>query len=473
MKILLIEVKSTSEYIHNGLAYLAGSLSSDFQVRIFDLNIVKWSDKKLIEEVLNFRPDIIGFSMKSSNLTKAKELADLLKQQFKTVFVVGGPHITLVGTDFFKNYNQDLFDYGFIGEAESSFADFCNKLNQSQGVKDVAGLIYKDNNQWLVNPIEYNQELDKINFPSYSSFEGLDWSTIGYPLLTSRGCPYQCIYCSVSKVSGSKWRYRSSKSVVRELKIAKKKYKIKNFVILDDNFTLDKKRAIDICDLIIEENIELPWGCPNGLRADSLNKELVNKMKQAGCNNVSIGIESGDPKVFEFINKGETLDDIKNAVDLLKAEQINTVGFLIIGLPYDSIKATKKSLKFVESLNLSSRVKWNMLVPYPKTFLWDWVKKNGRFLIDFTSTQHFNRDGLVVDPVFETDNFSSNQRKKAFVLANISTGMYHIVIKKTKIKFFYKLKIIFYLLKYNPRILLQKIINKIKLNFYRFNRSVN
>ena len=230
MKILLIEVKSTSKYIHNGLAYLAGSLSSDFQIRIFDLNIVEWSDKKLIEKTLNFKPDIIGFSMKSSNLAKVKKLAGLLKQQSKAVFVVGGPHITLMGVSFFKNHNQDLFDYGFIGEAESSFTDFCNKFNQSQSVKDVVGLIHKDNNQWLVNPIGYNQELDKINFPGYSLFEGLNWSKTGYPLLTSRGCPYQCIYCSVSKVSGSKWRYRSSESVVRELKIAKKS-RIKQIVI--------------------------------------------------------------------------------------------------------------------------------------------------------------------------------------------------------------------------------------------------
>jgi len=460
MKILLIEVKSTSEYVHNGLAYLSSSLSPNFQIKVFDLNILKWTDKRLKEEALKFNPDIIGFSMKSSNLIKTKKTAKLLKKYLNSIFVIGGPHITLAGIDFFRNYNQNIFKYGFMGEAELSFPDFCNKINQSQNINNIAGLIYKKNNQWQSNSIKYNQELNKMNFPDYSNFKGLNWLEISYPLLTSRGCPFQCIYCSVNKMSGSKWRYRSPESVVEELRKAKDKYKIKSFSILDDNFTLDKKRAIDICNLLIKEKINLSWSCNNGLRADSLDKELVKKMKEAGCDNVAIGIESGDPKVFNFINKGETLKDIKKAINLLKEAQIKIIGFLIIGLPFDSIKSTKKSLKFVKSLNLSGGVKWNMLVPYPKTFLWDWVKKNGKFLINFVNAKHFNRDGLVIEPIFETDDFSSNQRKKAFILANISTGMYHVVIKRTKIRFFYKLKIIFYLLKYNPYILIQKIINK-------------
>ncbi|MFC1700637.1 B12-binding domain-containing radical SAM protein [Patescibacteria group bacterium] len=461
MNILLIEVKAASKYAHNGLAYLSGSLSSCHKARVFDLNLLKWDEREFLKRSVEFNPDIIGFSIKSSNIIEVNRLAVLLSEKIKkAVLVAGGPHITLVGVDFFNKIGS-LFDYGFIGESETNFAEFCDKFSNNYDVRNVNGLVYNKNGQWSVNSIEYNQQLDNINFPDYSSFVGIDYSVIHYPLLTSRGCPYQCIYCSVNKISGRRWRYRSPQSVILELKQAKEKYGIKYFSILDDNFTLNKQRAIDICDLLIKENINLKWGCPNGLRADSLDIELVRKMKQAGCDSVSIGIESGDKKIFDFINKGETLYDIKMAINLLREEQIKTTGFLIVGLPYDSIRATKNTLKFLKSLNIFGGFKWNMLVPYPKTFIWSWVEKNGRFLIDFTKSRHFNRNGIVVDPTFETIEFSAKQRKRAFILANISTGNYHMVMRRTNSRFFYKLKIVFYMLIYNPYFLVQKIIDKL------------
>jgi len=181
-------------------------------------------------------------------------------------------------------------------------------------------------------------------------------------------------------------------------------------------------------------------------------------MKKSGCESVSLGIESGDKKVFNFINKGETLDNIVEAVRILKKHGLSVSGFFIIGLPFESVKSVKRSLKFIDELKLDG-IKWNMLVPYPKTFLWDWVLKNGRFLENFTDGQHFSKE-KDIQPVFETDDYSASQRITSYKTANLSTGSYYYVFKRPDNKILFYLKYALYLLRYNPTLLFKKIIKK-------------
>lgn len=171
--------------------------------------------------------------------------------------------------------------------------------------------------------------------------------------------------------------------------------------------------------------------------------------------------EKDNGGVFDFINKGEKLSAIENAVKILKKHKLKVDAFFIVGLPFETIKSIKKSLKFIGKLGVDN-VKWNMLVPYPQTALWDWVIKNGKTLKNFTQGQHFSREKSI-EPTFETDDYTAGQRIKAYKIANLSTGAYQYVFKRPKNKFLFYLKYAFYLLRYNPYLLLNKILKKLGL----------
>jgi len=461
MKIFLIEIKGNSNFAHNGLAYLIGNLSAVHEIKIFDLNVSDMTESELLEKIKKEKPNLIGFSMKSFNLNRTIEFAKKIKQISDAKLAIGGPHITLCAKDFFLKDNKGVFDFGFQGEAELSFAGFCDFFTDSEKYKNIKGLIYKDGNVWVFNPKPVLENLDELKFPDFACFyEKIDFEKQGgYPLLTSRGCPYQCIYCSVSKVSGKKWRARTAENVIFELKQAILSFGIKEFKIIDDNFTFDIDRAKKFCEILIKENLNLKWSCPNGLRADRIDSELAELMQKSGCRAVSLGIESGDEKVFNFINKGEKLEDIKKAAKILKKADIEVSGFFIIGLPFETKKSIKKSLKFIENLGIN-HIKWNMLVPYPETFLWNWVLKNGRFLKSFTEGQHFSKMNSV-RPVFETSDYTAKERIAFYKTANLSTGAYVYVFKIPKNKFLFYLKYTVFLLRYNPILLFKKAAKKI------------
>jgi len=461
MKVVFVEAKGTSQYPHNGLAYLAGNIGSRHSAKIFDLNILDVSEEELLQKLWEEKPDLVGFSMKSFNLKNTLALAKKVKSATGAKLIVGGPHITLCANEFFEKDNGGVFDFGFQGEAEIGFAKFCDAFGKKGEYSKIPGLIYENGGKMVFNSNDFIGDLDSIKFPDFGRFENnIDFGKHGgYSLLTSRGCPYQCIYCSVSKVSGSKWRFRSSENVIDELKRAIHKYGIKSFQIIDDNFTLDMARAKSFCRLLLKENLNLRWHCPNGLRADRLDEELVELMKKSGCDSVHLGVESGDEKVFNFINKGEKLEDIAKAAKLLKKHGFSTTGFFIVGLPLETKKSVKKSLKFIDELGLDG-VKWSMLVPYPKTFLWDWVLENGRFLKNFTDGQHFSKQEGV-EPTFETDDYSVRQRINSYKTANLSTGSYYYVFQRPNNKILFYSKYALYLLRYNPSLFFKKTAKKL------------
>lgn len=466
MKIVLIESRGTSKFLHNGLAYLAGALRQNNRhtLKIFDLNFLDWSEEKMIKAIKEEKPDLIGFSIKSFSVNNVLNLARIIKEKTAAKMIAGGPHITLCANEFFAKDNNDIFDFGFQGEGDISFSVFCDKLGDEEKYKDIAGLVYKDKTGvWQFNKSEFVSDLDSIANPSFKYFvDEIDFEKQeGYPLLTSRGCPYLCIYCSVSKISGRKWRARSVENILSELEEAIKVYNIKSFKIIDDNFTLDMDRAKDFCRKLIKGGYDFKWSCPNGIRADRIDDELAGLMRQSGCERVSLGIESGDEKVFNFINKGEKLDAVEKAVKILKKAGIKVDGFFIIGLPFETVRSAKKSARLAEKLGLNS-VKWNMLVPYPQTSLWDWVTENGKWLKSFTQGQHFSREKSI-EPTFETGGYTAKQRVKAYKVANLSTGAYQYVFKRPKNKFLFYLKYSVYIVRYNPALFFRKVFKKLGL----------
>ncbi len=224
--------------------------------------------------------------------------------------------------------------------------------------------------------------------------------------------------CNVPTVIGRRFRTRSGENILEELRYAQEKYGSKEFKVLDDNFTLQMDRAKDICRLFIEEKLDMKWTCPNGIRADRLDEELCQLMKQAGCYSMSIGVESGDPDVFDKIKKGEKLEDVERGIRLAQAAGIKVHGFFIIGLIGSTYEADKRSMEFAKRLGISAS--WGILVPYPGTEVWEQVKKdsNARVLRDWKEGFHI---GARPKPVFDTAEYTAEERVRAYYFANMTT----------------------------------------------------
>jgi len=194
------------------------------------------------------------------------------------------------------------------------------------------------------------------------SLEGKKFATI----ITSRGCPFSCIFCSSSQLFGKIWRARSPENVIKEIKLLKNKYGVREIEFLDDTFTLNKKRAERICELLIQQNISISWSCSS--RVDTINQSLIEKLKKAGCHTIYVGVESGSQEILNIIGKGVTLTQIEKAVNLIKKVNLNSFGSFILGIPGETVKTIKKTINFAKRLS-PSFVQFSICTPYPGTKL--------------------------------------------------------------------------------------------------------
>ncbi len=416
--IVFIDPKGIIKGFNIGIAYIASLLVKEgFKVDIIDLNNNTKDNLSLYANLIK-NATFIGVSLKSSTYSPAIKLVKEAKQINPSVKIIcGGAHPTIDGFSMMKD--NPLIDFVIRGEGEYSFLSLVETKSKSS-YKNIEGLIYRTKDGLVVNPkAAIILELDKLPYPDYNMF---NQKIRIYPLVTSRGCPYNCTYCSVGAISGRRWRYRDAEDVIKELKHAKKKYGMKEFDVIDDNFTLRMDRAKEICRLIIKNKLNLKWHFPNGIRADRLDEELLSLMKKSGCVSINLGVESGVEKIFDSIQKGEKLHKIVTAVKLIKKSGITLNGFFILGLQDSTYKDDLESLKFSQKLGLDSAI-WNIFVPYPETQMYRDVMaaKNITFLRDWKEGFHF---GDNVKIVFETDKYSAEEKIKMYFLANLKSKNY-------------------------------------------------
>lgn len=364
------------------------------------------------KEILERSPEFVCLPVMSLLSSKLAGLVKFIKSKFpeKTV-VVGGPHISFEGETFVKESGADI---GIVGEGEAAIVEIVGGTPLSE----IKGIFYAVGGKRVskTEPRKFETNLDSLPFPSYDNFSSVIKSggvIRDYPLLTSRGCPYNCTFCCVHRVIGKKWRARSPENVVSELKLAKEKYGISRVAIIDDNFTLDRNRALRICDLVIKEKLGLEMRCLGGVRADKLDLELLKKMKEAGFLHLSIGIESVNPLVFSKIKKGESLEAIKKAIENAKKAGIRMNGYFVIGLPYSTYESDLESIKFAKEAGITAW--WGIATPFPHTELWEWVNGHGRWLKDFK----MNPPSGIEEVAFDTPDYPAERRLDAFRRARV------------------------------------------------------
>lgn len=417
MRVLLVDPPEAERGYNLGLAYLCASLKDHgHEVRVVDLNNrYRGRPMRLVRHAVErYRPGLIGISGVSWAFKSAAEVARFIRTFWPGPIVQGGVHASLVKDAILRRHPE--FDLVVFGEAEETLPHLATTLQDGGDLHDVAGLAFRDDGMIVRNPDRPPvQDLDSLPFP--------DWHPFGvrrmysWPLLTSRGCPYTCIFCLSPVLSERKWRARSPESVIDELRHAIRTYRIRAFNVRDDNLTLRMDRAKEFCDRLRAADLGLRWSCNNGIYARWVDPELAAKMRAAGCVEVSLGIESLVPEIFENVRKGERYGDISNAVRALQAAGIRIRGFFILGLPGDSHENAMLSFRLAQDLGLDD-AGWNTLLPFPGTGAYDWVRRNATALPE---DEWDMRHGMIP---FETEDFTREERLKTYRQIAIRTGNY-------------------------------------------------
>ncbi|MGB9637232.1 MAG: B12-binding domain-containing radical SAM protein, partial [Microgenomates group bacterium] len=378
MKVLLLWPNYDAHVIHPplGLGYLASFLRvKNHKVAIFDGTLKNAAVDDFVKEVKDFNPGLVGISVLTRGHNQAKKIIKEIKKNFpKLPVVIGGTQVTAAPLQVMSDLKAD---FAVIGEGEITFSELVSALQSDykNNFSKIDGLVYWKNGRPKVNPRrELLKDLDEIPFPAWDLMPPARYRIVPIlepakafpvaPILTSRGCPYNCSFCASNVTWGRRIRFRSPENVIEEIKLLKEKYGVREIHFSDDNFTMDIERAEKICDLLIKEKIGLPWQCPNGVRIDRLTLPLLKKMKASGCYAVGLGIESGDQGILNMNQKNLDLKIVPTVLRNLQKVGIESYGFFILGLPGDTRKTIKKTIDFALE-NPFDRVWFNLFTPYP------------------------------------------------------------------------------------------------------------
>jgi len=429
-----------------GLAYLASVLRKEHKVKIIDSATLNYTLEDLRRELKSFNPDIVGITSVTPSIYKAYAVAKVAKEvREDCTVVIGGPHVTFLPKETLKECRY--IDIVVKGEGEETIKELTKAIEKNGSLEEVRGITFRKNGLIRDNePRPFIKDIDSIPFPSRDllpmdlyQFNGVKYTTV----LTSRGCPFGCSFCSSSRLFGGYWRGRSPENVIEELKIIREDYKIRDIELMDDTFTLNRKRAEEICDRIVKEGLDIAWSASS--RVDTINRKLAEKMRRAGCWIIYLGIESGNQKILDSIGKKITLNQAEKAVKIVKKAGIQVLGSFILGFPEDTIQTIKQTINFAKKLSLDY-AQFSILTPYPGTPIFDYAVKNGLLL-----TKDWSKY-TVIDPVMKLKNLTARQLK--------------LLLQKAYLSFYLRPKIIWRWIK-NRQFIFMKDAIKAVLNYMR------
>jgi radical SAM superfamily enzyme YgiQ (UPF0313 family) len=358
-----------------GLAYIAACLEADqHEVAVFDLSLARSrrSLEKRLQSVESFGPAVVGFSVMSHTYDQALALAGRLKKSTAAAIVFGGPHPTVMPRDVLRN---ECVDFVVLGEGEASFRQLCARLGSPR--VDLPGIGFKQSGEPVVRERkDFIDALDGLPFPARHllalSRYGLK-DDAGRPMatvLTSRGCPYQCIYC-YKGIFGRRYRQRSPQHILDELRICQRQFGYRSFYFIDDLFTFNPQRLRRLCRLMAAEKPPFVWQCL--ARVDNASADTFMEMKSAGCCKVHFGLESGNQGILDRIRKGTTTGQARQAVKFCRDAGIRTKGYFMLGLPGDTLKSMQQTVDFARELELDEAM-FSICTPFPGTHIWTQVR---------------------------------------------------------------------------------------------------
>lgn len=376
-----------------GLAYLAAALEqAGAIVKILDFVVYPYSQAGLETAVKSFKPHIAGATAVSMTFDHASQvLKDLKTIDAEILTVMGGPHVTFCARETLQALPE--LDAVVRGEGEHTMVELMQTVNSGGDLSAVNGIAFRRGSEITTTPGRpFISNLDVLPVPSRHLLPLGRYRALGLPmtLTTSRGCPYQCIFCVGRKMGGAKMRYHSADRVVAELTyLAKRQFERIN--IADDLFTANRDHCLSVCEAILDHDLKISWTA--FARVDTVSEPLLIKMKAAGCTGVSFGIESANPFILKTIKKGIALDQIRQAVRMCLRVGISPNASFILGLPGETRATIEETVSFANNLQQEGLAYgFHILAPFPGTEVRAQADRLGiRILTDDWSRYHANR----------------------------------------------------------------------------------
>jgi len=380
MNILLINPpireNEPPRHIPIGLGILTNVLLNEGNnVNILDINAERLNNSAVYDRInLNSKYDIIGVGGLLTTYKYMKWLIPELKKfNPDSIIIIGGGAVTENPTLLLS---KTVADIAVIGEGEITMKELTSHMEKNKSLETVNGIAYKENNKIKITPPRpLIKNLDVLPYPAYESFPidiylknvahaGILGKESEMGIITSRGCPFNCRYCY--HIFGRGVRTRSIENVVGEIKYLINKFKVESLLILDETFTLNKRRVMEFCNVISQEKIDIPWSCY--ARVNLVDREILSRMKKTGCYRVGYGIESGSQKILDLMNKKVTIEQAKEAIKLTRKAGLICGTTWMFGYPGEDYGTIQETIDFCKDLKLSP--KFFYTTPYPGSELY-------------------------------------------------------------------------------------------------------
>jgi anaerobic magnesium-protoporphyrin IX monomethyl ester cyclase len=369
-----------SGFIPLGIGYLAAVLEEEgYAVDVIDCQVQQHTAKDLESELARLQPDVIGVTSTTLTYKSAIEIVQTAKKACpNSLTIIGGPHVTVLDEQTLNE--QPEVDIIVRGEGERTLLELADRVSKSS-LKDldgVAGITFRKNGQIVQTPDRpFIQNIDELPYPAFKHFDVSKYRIFGktyLPVITSRGCPFQCTFCLASKMCGRGFRARSPKNVVDELEFLRDTYGADAFSFYDDTFTFDLKRARDICKEMKNRKVDLQWDCRT--RVDRINKEDLAVLRDANCQLIHFGVESGSQKMLNLMKKGTTVEQNARAIKWAKEAGISVAISVVVGYPGETPELLQETLDFMYRTR-PDYVYMCVAIPYPGTEMYDYLNELG------------------------------------------------------------------------------------------------
>jgi len=390
-----------------GLAYVAAALEkSGFQVEILDNYLLKKPIDDVKLEIKRLEPEIVGITCGSLTYRQCVETAKTVKEVLPSCkVVVGGPHPSYMPDSMLQHSE---IDYVVLGEGERAIVELATHITRGEddrAISTIPGIAYRHGEKMIKTAPRFISNLDQIPYPARHLLPmHLYDRTIEFlsvrPVDTMnviRGCPFNCAFCETKRLWGQKCRAFSPLRVVEEIGHLVNEYGSKGIYFVGDNFTIRKKRTVEICELIKKDRLDIEWVCDT--RVDLISRELLKKMKDAGCRTLWFGVESGSPPILRKLNRGITLEQTVHAFKLCREEGIQIACSFMLGIPGETAKDMKATFKFAKKLD-PDWCQFNIFIAYPVSSLYEEVLQRGLYdrvedFVVYVKTEEFNYESLL------------------------------------------------------------------------------
>ncbi|MEM2188392.1 MAG: radical SAM protein [Nitrososphaerota archaeon] len=364
-----------------GLAYLAAVAEEQgWKVRIIDGLTEGLSMQDIAGIIRSLQPEVAGITATTPAIYDAYEIARIVKEHSpNSLVLLGGPHATFMAYEVLEEC--PYIDVVVRGEAEETLKEILERIERGGDLSEVAGITYRAGDRIKENPQRrLIDDLDSLPIPAYNLLPMGKYvvDRVRYAaIVTSRGCPYGCIFCSSSLQFGKRWRAHSPERVLEELMILRYDYGAREIEFLDDTFTLKMSRAEEISRMIVSEGLDISWSASS--RVNTFSRSLGEAMRRAGAHTIYFGIESGSDKTLRLIGKGITRRQAMDAVKAARNSGLNALGSFIIGFPHEGEEDIRATIRFADKVGVDL-AQFTIATPYPGTRLWEMAVKENLLL---------------------------------------------------------------------------------------------